>query len=146
MGEREQRPSERKVACHAQNGVDVLKNSPISSDTLAISVDHSQEGALVRLQGRLGIDSSPDLRERLLGILQGQTLKVVTVVLTEVSYIDASGIATLLEAFKVARNRQTRLCFKGLQSRVVRLFEVTGLLALFEANGCKTDAPGLKVN
>jgi len=124
----------------------VLKYSPISSDTLEISVDHSEEGALVRLQGRLGIDSSPDLRERLLGILQGQTLKAVTVDLTEVSYIDASGIATLLEAFKVARNRQTRLCFKGLQSRVVRLFEVTGLLALFEANGCKNDTPPLKVN
>ena len=109
-------------------------------------MDHSQEGALVRLQGRLGIDSSPDLRERLLVILQGQTLKAVTVDLTEVSYIDASGVATLLEAFKIARNCQTRLCLKVLQSRVVRLFEVTGLLALFEANGCKTDAPELKVN
>ena len=125
---------------------DVLKNSPISSDTLAISVDHKQEGALVRLQGHLGIDSSPALRERLLVILQGQRLKAVTVDLSEVAYIDASGIATLLEAFKVARNHQTRLCLKGLQSRVVRLFEVTGLLALFEANGCKTDVPELKVN
>ena len=121
-----------------------MKLSPITSDTLEITVDNSDEGALVRLRGRLGIDSSPDLRERLLAMLEGQTLKAVNVDLTEVSYIDASGIATLLEAFKIARNRETRLCLKGLQNRVVRLFEVTGLLALFEANGCKPDAPELK--
>lgn len=124
----------------------MLKLSPITADTLEITVDNSEEGALLRLRGRLGIDSSPDLREQLLFILQGQTLKAVSVDLTDVSYIDASGIATLLEAFKVARNRQTRLCLKGLQNRVSRLFEVTGLLALFEANGCKPDAPELKVN
>ena len=123
-----------------------MKLSPITADTLEITVDNSEEGALLRLRGRLGIDSSPDLRERLFVILQGQTLKAVSVDLTEVSYIDASGIATLLEAFKVARNRQTRLCLKGLQNRVSRLFEVTGLLALFEANDCKPDAPELKVN
>jgi len=124
----------------------VLKLSPITSDTLGITVDHSEEGALVLLRGRLGIDSSPDLRERLLAMLQQQTLKAVTVDLTEVSYIDASGIGTLLEAFKVARNRQTRLCLKGLQSRVVRLFEATGLMALFEASGCKPHSPESKVN
>ena len=123
-----------------------MKLSPITSDTLEITVDRNEEGALVRLRGRLGIDSSPDVRERLLALLQGQTLKAVDVDLTEVSYIDASGIATLLEAFKVARNRQIRFCLKGLRNRVVRLFEVTGLLAVFEANGCKPDSSELKVN
>src|SRR5215470_7199710 len=103
----------------------VLKLSPITSDTLEITVEHNEEGALVRLRGRLGLDSSPDLRQRLLVMLQKQTMKAVSVDLTEVSYIDASGIATLLEAFKFARNRQIRLCLKGLQSRVVRLFEAT---------------------
>ena len=112
-----------------------MKYSPINSDTLEITVDHSEEGALVRLQGRLGIDSSPDLRDRLLAMLRGQPPKVVIVDLTKVSYIDTSGIATLLEAFKIARNRYTTLRLNGLQGRLAHLFEVTGLTALFETSG-----------
>jgi anti-sigma B factor antagonist len=113
-------------------------------DNLAITVDEGEEHAFVRLQGRLGIDSSPALRDRLLATLRGQPPKNVVVDLTEVSSIDASGVATLLEALKVARNRQVTLCLKGLQGRIVRLFEVTGLLAVFETTGCKGASPELR--
>jgi anti-sigma B factor antagonist len=105
-------------------------------DNLDIKVDRGEERAFVRLRGRLGVDSSPSLRDLLLSILQGQAPKTMTVDLTEVSHIDASGIATLLEALKLARNRQTTLCLTGLQGRMVRLFEVTGLQAVFET-ACK---------
>src|SRR5262249_28065687 len=90
-----------------------------------------------RLHGRLDIDSSPELRDRLLALLAKQPPKTLTIDLTEVSYVDTSGLATLLEAFKVARNRESRLCLKGLQVRLIRLFETTGLSTVFEANDCK---------
>lgn len=106
-------------------------------DSLDITVDHGEERALLRLHGHVGIDTSPDLRDRLQAILQGQPPKIIIVDLTEVSFIDASGIATLLEALKVARSRQVTWCLKGLHGRVVRLFEVTGLLSVFETAGCK---------
>ena len=112
-------------------------------DNLRINLDYSEEGALVRLHGRVGIDSSPDLRDRLQAILQGQLPKTIIVDLTEVSFIDAAGIATLLEALKLARNRQVTLCLKGLQGRMARLFEVTGLQAVFET-ACKAGPPGLR--
>lgn len=110
-------------------------------DSLDITVDHGEERAFVRLHGHLGIDSSPTLRDQLLAILQGQPPKTVIVDLTEASYIDASGIATLLEALKVARHRQSKLCLKGLQGRMARLFEATGMLAVFEMTGCKGASP-----
>ena len=47
----------------------------------------------MRLRGHLGIDSSPALRDRLLAMLQRQSMETVVVDLTEVSYLDASGIA-----------------------------------------------------
>src|SRR5262249_34904358 len=128
-----------------KNRGNVLKSSSINSDTLEISVNQSEEGALVRLQGRLGIDSSPDLRDRLLAMFEGQPSKVVIVDLTEVSYIDVSGVATLLEALKIARNRHTMLRLKGLHGRLARLFEVTGLTALFETSGFKSAASTLRV-
>jgi|HubBroStandDraft_6_1064221.scaffolds.fasta_scaffold17874_5 anti-anti-sigma factor len=107
------------------------------AEVLDITVERGEDRALVRLHGRLVIDSSPDLRDRLLTILQEQPPKTIIVDLTEVSFTDASGIATLLEALKVARNRQVTLCLKGLQGRVIRFFEVTGLLSVFETAGCK---------
>jgi anti-sigma B factor antagonist len=113
------------------------------SDSLEINVDRSEERVLVRMHGRISIDSSPTLRDRLLAILQGQPAKTIIVDLTEVPLIDISGIATLLEALKVARNRQVALCLKGMPSRMVRLFQVTGLHAVFES-GCKGDPPELR--
>jgi anti-anti-sigma factor len=71
-------------------------------------------------------------------MLREQSPKTVIVDLAGVSYIDVSGIATLIEALKVQRNRQGTLGLKGLEGPLVRLFEVTGLLALFEASGCKS--------
>jgi anti-sigma B factor antagonist len=106
-----------------------------ATDGLEITVKHGDQRIVVYLRGHLSIDSSPDLRDQLLAILRDQPPKSLIVDLTQISYIDASGIATLLEALKIARNRQTALCLQGLQGPVVHLFQVTGLLALFEANG-----------
>ena len=89
--------------------------------------------AIVRLSGRIDVDSSPDLRDCLLAILSGkQLLHAVTVDLAGVMFIEASGVATLVEALKVARHRQIQLPLQGLNDSVLRLFVVTGLLPLFE--------------
>jgi anti-anti-sigma factor len=109
--------------------------SPESASTsqLAIAVDHGGMEAIVRLNGRIDVDSSPDLRDCLLEILSGKELvHVVTVDLGDVTHIEASGIATLVEALKIAGHRQIRLHLQGLHGSVLRLFEVTGLLPLFE--------------
>src|SRR5262249_5449352 len=113
---------------------------------LEIAVEQGGEAEILYLHGRLSIDSSPGFRDRLLVLLREQSRKPVIVDLTAVSYIDASGIATLVEGLKIARHHQTRLCLQGLQGRVVHLFEVTGVLALFETNGCKSASSGSKVS
>ena len=88
---------------------------------------------VVRLNGRIDVDSSPDIRDCLVGILSGkQAVHAVTVDLNDVNHIEASGIATLVEALKIAGPRQIRLHLQGLHGSVLRLFEVTGLLPLFE--------------
>jgi len=59
-------------------------------DTLQVSVDSQKEGAAVMyLQG--GVDIKPSLPE------------TIIIDLNEVSYIDRSGIATLMEGFEIAR-------------------------------------------
>jgi len=110
-------------------------NKPTTTADLSISVTDSEGGALVRLSGRVSVDSSPDLRERLHAVLKRQSLLALTIDLSELTYIDCSGLATLIEALRIARRRKTQLHLRGLHDRPRYLLEVTGLLRLFETNG-----------
>jgi anti-anti-sigma factor len=103
-----------------------------STSNIEIAVDHGDEDAVVRLKGRIDVESSPDVRDRLQAILSSDPLPhAVTVDLAGVTSIEASGIATLIEALKVARHREIRFHLQGRGS-VLQLFESAGLLALFD--------------
>jgi anti-anti-sigma factor len=103
-----------------------------STSSIEIAVDHGGEDAIVRLKGRIDVESSPDVRDRLRAILSTDPLpQAVTVDLAAVTSIEASGIATLIEALKVARHREIRFHLQGHGS-VLQLFESAGLLALFD--------------
>ena len=106
------------------------------TEDLEIAVDHGEEVSIVRLRGRLNIDTSPALRDQLLAMLQAQSPQAVIVDFSEVSYVDSSGIATVVEGLGMARMRQTTLCLQGLQGRLLHLFQVIGISTLFEKNGC----------
>ena len=116
------------------------------TDSLEITVLPGDEGSTLCLRGRLNIDSSPAFRDRLLSILQAPPPQAVIVDFSDVSYFDSSGIATLIEGLKMARQRQTTLCLHGLQGRLLHLFEVTGMSALFEKSGCGSASSESKVS
>jgi anti-sigma B factor antagonist len=110
------------------------------TDGLEITLHHGGEGSIVRLRGCLNIDSSPALRDHLLSMLGAQSAEAVIVDLTDVSYIDSSGIATLIEGLRIARMRQTTFCVQGLHDRLLHLFQVTGMSTLFKTNDCRSDS------
>jgi anti-anti-sigma factor len=112
---------------------------------LSISVTDSAGGALVCVSGRVSVDSSPALRKELLAILGRQGLSTLTIDLAEATYIDCSGIATLVEALRLAHTRKTRLQLRGLHDAPRHLLEVTGLLGLFETNGRTSGSSVAKV-
>ena len=101
---------------------------------LSVNILANQGDALVSLSGRLSIDSSPGVRDQLLSILDQASPPILTIDLAGVNYIDASGLATLVEALKLAHGHKTFLQLRGLQDRPRYLLEVTGLLRLFESN------------
>jgi anti-sigma B factor antagonist len=107
-----------------------------SDSNLEISVDQIGKDTLVLLRGRINVDSSPDLRDQLLAILCKVPLpRTVTVDLAGVSYVETSGIATLIEALRIAHHHQIGFCLQGLGGSVLRLFEVTSVLTLFDTAG-----------
>jgi anti-sigma B factor antagonist len=119
----------------------VITQDTQSGSLLTMSVTRIEGRALVSLGGRLTIDSSPELRSQLLAVLYGETLENLVIDLSDVPYVDLSGVATLLETLTVARGRKTSLQLKGLHDRPLYLLEVTGLLSLFET--CGINAPSI---
>ena len=117
-----------------------------SADGLEIVICDVEEGITMRLCGRLNIDSSPTFRDQLLASLQAQSAPSVIVDFSDVSYVDSSGIATLIEGLKVARQRKKTLCLHGLEGPLLHLFQVTGMSTLFEKSGCRRASLESKVS
>lgn len=112
---------------------------------LDIHIVESEEGTLVRLSGRIDIDSSPALRDQLLALLETRRSKMVSVDLFAIDKIDSSGAATLIEALKTARAYKTELKLQGLHDALLRVFQVTGILSLFNGSDQKTSQSAFEV-
>jgi anti-anti-sigma regulatory factor len=82
------------------------------------------------LKGLIDVDSSPDVRLQAI-LSTDSSPRAVTVELGGVTSIEASGIATLIGALKVARQHAIRFHLQGPGS-VLQLFESAELLALFD--------------
>jgi len=114
----------------------LMRDIATTTESLEIAIDHGKEASIVRLCGRVNINSSPALRDQLLAMLLTPSPQTVIVDFSDVSYVDSSGIATMVEGLGIARMRQKKLCLQGLQGRLLQLFQVIGISTLFEKNGC----------
>jgi anti-sigma B factor antagonist len=137
----------RILTVESGQGVTVTRVAIPSSSDLKILVDQVGNDAVVRLTGRIDVDSSPDLRDRLRTLLwEEASPQTIIVDLAGVSYIETSGVATLIESLRIARHHQINFRLQGLSGAVLRLFEVTGVLALFQASDSGQSGPGQKVS
>jgi len=109
----------------------LLDHNSKRADNPEINIVASEHGALASLGGRIDIDSSPAVRDRLIALLHAPHPRTVSIDLSGVTHIDSSGVATLIEALRIARNCETELRLQGLHDRLHRLFEATGILSLF---------------
>jgi anti-anti-sigma factor len=103
---------------------------------VTLQEQHSMESALGRQQivsfdGRITVDNSNEMREKLRAALK-VIPKALTVDLSQVTSIDISGLATLVEATRMARRQGTRLVLAGVQGQPASLFEVARLDQLFD--------------
>ena len=109
----------------------MLSNNSDSIEKSGMKTVANENGALASLYGRIDIDSSPAVRDQLIALFHAPHSRTVSIDLSGVTRIDSSGVATLIEALKIARNCKTELRLQGLHDRLHRLFEATGILPLF---------------
>ncbi|MGA9735334.1 MAG: STAS domain-containing protein [Candidatus Sulfotelmatobacter sp.] len=114
-----------------------------SVDKPGIDIVETKNGALASLTGRIDIESSPAVRDRLIALLHAPHSRTVGIDLSGVTHLDSSGVATLIEALKIARNCKTELRLQGLHDRLHRLFEATGILSLFN-EGVRDESLGAR--
>jgi anti-anti-sigma factor len=62
----------------------------------------------VAIEGRITVNNSDEMRRKLLAALRSRPAQVI-VDLSQTTYMDLSGLATLLEAVRIARKQGTQL-------------------------------------
>lgn len=89
-----------------------------------------RDAVVLRPDGEIDLARSPELRLRLRQEVDAKPSRLV-VDLSRVSYMDSSGVATLVEALTRARNANCRLVLAGLQPRVRSIFAISRLDTVF---------------
>jgi anti-sigma B factor antagonist len=99
-------------------------------------------GFLLRLRGDVDMNTSSDVRSALAEVFkQGSTgMKAILIDLSQVRYMDSSGIATLVEAMQNCLKKGARLRLFELSPPVRDVFELARLANVFEIFVTRSDA------
>lgn len=87
--------------------------------------------ATIHVKGEIDMNTSPQLRELLKSASQ-QNMRKVTVQLSNVTYMDSSGIATLVEMLQTLSARKGKLILKAMKPEVKAVFEIAHLTEVFD--------------
>jgi anti-anti-sigma factor len=103
--------------------------------SLTIDTSWRQPESTVWVGGLLVVDTSPRLRAVLLDSIGHRVSPAIVIDLSRVTYLDTSGVATLLEAARVARAHAVRLRVVGLAGGPKMLAQITEMDRIFLALG-----------
>ncbi len=97
---------------------------------MKVQIRNADNISIIDCAGDVDLYSSTHLREVLLNQIKSG-IPSVLVNMTEVSYIDSSGIATLVEGLQLSRQSKTRFGLFGLRSNARSVLELARLHKVF---------------
>lgn len=128
-------------ACHLHLARFSGKNGPVpSGPPIKISTRQVGEATILDLVGDITLFNSPEIRKVLIVQLKDQGVPQLFVNMTGVKYVDSSGIASLVEGLKLARDRGSRFVLYGLSKPAITVLELTHLLGVFEVHISEQEA------
>jgi anti-sigma B factor antagonist len=101
--------------------------------------ENQGKAAVFVVDGQVDMHTSPELRRHLREALEDRSSPVV-VNLEKVSFIDSSGLATLIEALQAVRKYSGSLRLCGLSPNVRNLFKLSNLTSIFDLRETCADA------
>jgi len=99
----------------------------------------SANAFLVGLDGEIDLYSAAQLKPELAALVE-QDIKYIVINLEKVTYLDSTGLGILLGILKKLRERGGDLLIVAPSSRIVRVFEITGLVKIFNIYASEAEA------
>ena len=99
-------------------------------EELDIGVESHEGTTVMKPVGDVDLSRSPVLRNAIRSALDDRPGKLI-IDLSSVSYMDSSGVATLVEAMQISRKIKARLVLCSLTERVQSIFEIARLDQVF---------------
>lgn len=85
--------------------------------------------SIIELSGEIDLSQSPMARQQILGVIEsGQDLLVD---MAAVSYIDSSGVASLVEGYQAARKSQRRFALVAVSNSAMSVLSLARLDQVF---------------
>ncbi len=94
----------------------------------------------VRLPKRVLMAEAQVTKCALLGLILGATQPRLAIDMSEVEFIDSSGLAALVKCLQVSRRRSGDVCLYGMQNTTKSLFKLTRLYSVFPIVELRQDA------
>ena len=96
---------------------------------MEIELQHTSEISIAALHGEVDLSNSPQARTAILDCLNGGRSLLVN--LSAVDYIDSSGIAILVEGFRLARDSQLTFGLLAVSEAALRVLQLARLEKVF---------------
>lgn len=112
---------------------------PAEALTVSVDPDSAPGAAVLRAAGELDVYTAPRVQEAIAS-LPLDTLDVLVADLAGLTFIDSSGLGVLIAAQKQLRTHSGDLRVVCTQGPVLRLLEVTGLLAAIPVHATVDEA------
>jgi anti-sigma B factor antagonist len=87
----------------------------------------------VYVNGEIDVYTAPKLKEVLFPLSERSEVKMI-VDLTNVTYMDSTGLGVIVGAFKSVRKVNGQFQLTGLSPRLKKLFTITGLADIMDIN------------
>jgi anti-sigma B factor antagonist len=104
----------------------------LKEKTVQISRRQLDKTTILDLSGDIDLANSPAVRKALLKELRDNRTPRVVMNLSNVRYIDSSGVASLVEGLKAARDVGSRFILFGLSTSAREVLQLSRLLKIFE--------------
>jgi len=106
---------------------------------MGVRTDNKYGITVCHVEGEIDINSSPDIKKAFDKLIAGKTPKIV-INLSKVTYVDSSGLATLVEILKNMRSYGGKMRLANMSTKIKSLFEITKLEKLFEIMASEEEA------
>ena len=99
---------------------------------MQISARRKGQATIFEVSGDIDFANSREVRESVLQEIQDRRTGRVVVDLSQVRYIDSSGVASLVEGLKASRDRGSRFILIGLSPAAREVLQLSRLIKVFE--------------